>query len=374
MGILKKRKKKPDFYNLDSILAKNATYNVIFGERSNGKTFACLEKSIVDFYNGKNQVAYIRRWKEDTVGKRARQIFMGLNESGKISEITKGEYTNVIYRNGCFYLCTFDETNSPIYNTETDCLGYLFALSDVEHDKSTTYPNVTNIVFDEFLTRQVYLQDEFITFMNTVSTIIRQRTNVTIFMLGNTVNRFSPYFQEMGLSHVKDMKQGTIDIYRYGDSGLTVAVEYCESLEKSKENNFYFAFNNPKLEMITGGAWELNIYPHVPMKYKPKNILFTYFIEFNDNIFQCEIVGIDDIYFTYIHEKTTPIKNEESDLIYTFDYNPRLNYNRNVLKPISKLQEKIAWFFRNDRVYYQNNEVGDSIHNYLKICKAGKVV
>src|SRR5699024_11305630 len=78
-------------------------------------------------------------------------------------------------------------------------------------------------------------------------------------------------------------------------SKLTVAVEYCKPNQTRKKNNFYFAFNNPKLEMITGGAWEMNIYPHLPIKYKPKNIDFIYFIIFNDKIYQCEIITIDDI-------------------------------------------------------------------------------
>ena len=65
------------------------------------------------------------------------------------------------------------------------------------------------------------------------------------------------------------MEQGSIDLYTYGTEGLTVAVEYCKAMAKSKQNNFYFAFNNPKLHMITNGAWELDIYPHCPYKYKP---------------------------------------------------------------------------------------------------------
>ena len=79
--------------------------------------------------------------------------------------------------------------------------------------------------------------------------------------------------------------------------------------------------------MITGGAWELNIYPHLPYKYKPNDILLTYFIEFNDNIYQCEIINIDDIYFTYIHAKTTPIKCPDDFIIYSMDHNPKNNYN-----------------------------------------------
>ena len=144
---------------------------------------------------------------------------------------------------------------------DSDILGYTFALSDGEHDKSTSFPNIKTIVFDEFLTNKVYLNDEFVLFMNTVSTIVRRREDVRIYMLGNTVNKYCPYFQEMGLEHIQKMVQGTIDIYAYGESTLTVAVEYCANAqtEARPTAHKYFAFNNPKLAMITGGAWEINI-------------------------------------------------------------------------------------------------------------------
>ena len=136
----------------------------------------------------------------------------------------------------------------------------------MEHDKSTSYPDVTTVIFDEFLTRQSYLPDEFILFQNVLSTIIRGRRDVTIFMLGNTVNKWSPYFAEMGLKHVKEMEVGSIDVYTYGDSELTVAVEFTGSRHSSKASDVYFAFDNPRLNMITGseGSWEMAIYPHCP--------------------------------------------------------------------------------------------------------------
>lgn len=364
------------FYSNKRILAKKCTYCVIFGERSNGKTYAFLEEGIKNFFssNKTKQMAYIRRWKEDVTGKRATKIFNGINENGVVKKLSGGEYDTVVYRNGTFFVAKYNEENKPIYNPESDCLGYLFALSDSEHDKSTTYPRVTTIIFDEFLTRNVYLQDEFVTFMNTLSTIIRNRDDVRVYMLGNTVNRYSPYFDEMGLTHVKDMEQGDIDVYRYGDSDLTVAVEYCSSTDsKKKKSNKYFAFNNPKLEMITNGKWELSIYPHIPVKYKPKNVLLTYYIEFNNYLFSCDIVEVDSFMFTYIHEKTTPLQHNEDDVIYSFDYIPKINYNRNILKPISKIHEKILWFYKHDRVFYQNNSVGDSISNYLKMCRGFSV-
>lgn len=361
-----------EFYRLKDIKKKKATYNVIIGERSNGKTYSTLEESLIKFFKDGSKMAYIRRWQEDVIGKRASNIWKGLNDDGTVHKLSKGEYDGVLYKSGRFYLYTLDEeSKQPLYN-EDDLIGYVFALSASEHDKSTSYPNVKTIIFDEFMTRGTYLPDEFILLMNTISTIVRRQDDVVIYMLANTVNKYCPYFSEMGLNHVLQMTQGTIDVYRYGDSKLTVAVEYCASMKQKKVNNFYFAFGNPKLEMITGGAWELNIYPHCPIKYKPKNVEFTYFIVFNDFTYQCEIVTVGDNYFTYIHLKTTDLKYPDDDLIYSFDYSPKLNYNRNIYKPITKLQKNILWFFQTERVYYQSNDVGDAIHNYLNVCKQQK--
>lgn len=362
------KKRELKYYSLDNILKKNCVYNVIIGERSNGKTYAVLKYGIEQYFKNGGQIAIIRRWKEDITGKRASDMFSALNYNGEVKKASNGEYEGITYYAGKFYVCKYADNGKPLYS-DSDCIGYVFALSDTEHNKSISYPRVTTILFDEFLTKFTYLQDEFVLFMNTISTIIRQRTNVKIFMLGNTVNKYCPYFAEMGLTHIEKMKQGTIDVYTYGTSELTVAVEYCESLKESKENNFYFAFNNPKLSMITSGAWELNIYPHLPIKYKPKDVLFRYFIIFNDKIYQCNVIDVDGEMFTYIHNKTTNIQDKDNDLIYTLEYSHKLNYNRNIYKPINSLQKKLLWFFINDKVFYQSNEVGDAISNYLKICK-----
>ena len=357
------------YFSPKKIDQKDATYAVIFGERSNGKTFALLRKGIKNFYDNKKQMGYIRRWKEDLTGRRAATLFNGVVEAGEVEKLTEGAYTGIQYYAGKWYLCNYDEKNKPVYN-DSDLFCYAFALSDVEHNKSTSYPEIDLIVFDEFLTNSLYLQDEFVIFMNTVSTIVRRRDGVKIYMLGNTVNKFCPYFKEMGLTNVAKQEQGTIDVYRYGNSSLKVAVEYCAATEsdKNSESHKYFAFNNPKLSMITGGAWELAIYPHIPVKYKPKDIMATFFIDFSDQLFQCEVVSKDDLYFIYIHQKTTPIKNED-DLVYCLEPNVKPNYNRSVYKPVNKLQQRIRWFFDNDKVFYQDNHVGDAVSNYLKYCK-----
>ena len=358
------------FYNLNSILKTNSTYNMIIGERSNGKTYATLKYGIEQYFKNGSQIAIIRRWQTDIRGNRASEVFKALLSNNEIYKISKGQYQGIHYYGGKYYLCNYGDNGKAIYN-DNDVIAYPFSLSDTEHNKSISYPDIRTIIFDEFLTRQVYLPDEFILFMNTISTIVRERTDVKIFMLGNTVNKYSPYFEEMGLKNVKDQIQGTIDVYKYGNSKLKVAVEYCKASGKSKENSFYFAFDNPKLEMIKTGAWELDIFPHCPIKYKPKDILFIYFIEFGGELFQCEIVNKDNNMFTFIHEKTTPLKNNSNDLIYSLDFNPQINYNRNIYITPSEITKKVKSFFIMDKVYYQDNNVGNTIANYLKACKGG---
>lgn len=358
------------YYTPTKINSKKATYNVIFGERSNGKTYALLNLGLQNYFKDGSQLAYIRRWKEDITGRRAQRLYSGINENGVVEKLSKGKFKGVHYYAGKFYLCNYDDKGKPIYS-DNDIIAFTFALSDGEHDKSTSFPNIKTVVFDEFLTNRLYLGDEFILFMNTISTIVRRRTDVKIYMLGNTVNKYCPYFEEMGLKNIQQMKQGSIDVYHYGESDLKVAVEYCSTIKDStnKQTNKYFAFDNPKLEMITGGSWELNMYPHLPMKYKPKHVLLTYYIEFSDEIYACEIINVDDVVFTYIHNKTTPIKDTDTSIIYSLENNPKMNYNTSVYKPINNLQRKILWFFKNDKVFYQDNNVGDAINNYLKLCK-----
>lgn len=369
----RKKKQQQEYYSLEPILREEAHYNIIIGERSNGKTYSVLQKIVNDYSEHGHQAALLRRMQEDFIGKRGAGLFEPLIDNGEIELATAGEWTSVYYYASRWFLCRYEEDKKGNIERITDSQPFMygFALSQMEHEKGTGYPNVKTIVFDEFITRMAYLRDEFVLFMNTLSTIIRSRDDVIIFMLGNTVNKYCPYFDEMGLRHIKDMKQGEIDVYQLKHASgkiLKVAVEYCKPFEKGKKSDFYFAFDNQKLEMITSGVWEIDIYPHCPYKYKPKNILFTYFIEFDKELLQCEVVQVDNICFTFIHRKTTPLKNPDTDLVFTTRYDARPNYRRKLTRPHLDIERKIAEFYATDKIFYQDNEVGEIVRNYLLWC------
>jgi hypothetical protein len=369
----KKKQEKQDYYTLEPILKEKAHYNLIIGERSNGKTYSVLQKIVNDYAENGAQAALLRRMQEDFIGKRGAGLFEPLIDNGEIELATAGEWTSVYYYASRWFLCRYEEDKKGNTERITDSQPFMFgfALSQMEHEKGTGYPNVKTIVFDEFITRMAYLRDEFVLFMNTLSTIIRSRDDVTIFMLGNTVNKYCPYFDEMGLRHIKDMKQGEIDVYQLKHASgkiLKVAVEYCKPFEKGKKSDFYFAFDNQKLEMITTGVWEIDIYPHCPYKYKPKNILFTYFIEFDREMLQCEVVEVDGVSFTFIHRKTTPLKHPDTDLVFTTRFDARPNFRRKLTRPRLDIERKIMEYYATDKIFYQDNEVGEIVRNYLLWC------
>ena len=361
---------KRKYYDLTNIESYDAQYNVVISERSNGKTYAVLERIIKRFFQKGEQGAIIRRWAEDFKGKRGVSMFNALIENGLVEKYSNGTYDSIYYYSGRWFFAKKYETDKGETKLEKmdEPFCYAFALTEMEHDKSTSYPKIETILLDEFLARS-YIPDEFILFMNVISTIVRLRKTPKIFMMGNTISHYCPYFDEMGLKHIKQMRQGSIDIYTY-DKGLKVAVEYCNPMAKdSKESNVYFAFDNPRLKMITEGSFEILPYPHLPEKYKPNEIMFTYFIEYDKELFQCEMIATENLYFTYIHRKTTPIQDNSKDLIYSLDITPTIYHRKNILIPIDKIGQKILQFFKDRLVFYQDNEVGETINMYIETCK-----
>lgn len=365
------------YYSAANILSLDCIYSIVFGKRSNGKSYAFLKYALEQYVKSgyRDQFAYVRRWDEDFSKQRAASMFTSLiydgNGDNQVAILTGGEYNTVYYFSRRWYLAKWDEETREMKKA-TEPFAYGFSLSANEHDKSTSYPQIKTIIFDEFIARGSYLRDEFILFMNVCSTIIRQRTDVKIFMLGNTINQYCPYFEEMGIDRVRKQKPGTIEVYQMGDSDAKIAVEYVVSTDKVVKgkitSDLYFCFDNPKLKMITAGEWEISIYPHLPVEYKTTEVLYNFFIIFKNDVLHCEVVSHAGANFIYIHQKTSDIKNPDSDLIYTLDYDPRPNWRRRLNRPMLPVERRIWSLFLADKVYYQNNQIGEIVRNYLLLC------
>ena len=345
--------KKFEFYDIRHLLKDypSAYYYVVFGERSNGKTYSALSYALERY--AKNA--------DFTEPDGALLTFESDNPAFSYAKFENGKVVGTIEKQ-----VVSNEANGNREVSETPC-GFAFDLNSMEHYKSTSFPRITTVIFDEFMSRSGYLPNEFILFTNALSTIIRHRDNVKILMLGNTVNKSCPYFGEMGLAHIKDQKQGTVDVYQYSQTELQVICEYTGSSAKKggKASDVYFAFDNPELKMITSGAWEIGIYPHLDVKYRPKDIIYNFFIEYEEDLLHGEVVVTDAGDFIFLHAKTTDIKEPDTDIVYTTRPSTKWNYKMCLTKQSDKLSKYILSCLRENKIFYATNEIGEVFRNYV---------
>ena len=388
--------KKLKYYSLKRLLElhPDCLYYFVYGERSNGKSYSALEYTLEEFYKSDftKSYGYLRRFTEDVRMANMQQVYKSLkcNDLGvnRIEEITNGEFNDVLYKNRCFYLAHRKESGEYDHIVESQPLGYVFNLSESERIKSTGYPDIYYIMFEEFISESLPLVQEFKKFMSVLSTIIRNDDKVKIFLLGNTVNKHNLYFKEFGLTRTKYQEPGTIDIYKYVDEDgrtLKIACEFADFPDrKLKKSNIYFCFNKEKNKMIRNGAWDIEVYPHLEYFYTPKDVKLIYFIKYESEIFQCEIVKVidnkdnrivttdNDIYsnkpviFTYIHKKTTPIKYPHDHIIFQEAYDSHANIRHSLSNTYDDIGRFIWSFYISSKVFYQDNVVGDMVNSYIK--------
>lgn len=296
-------KRKVQYVQADFVrkISEKADIIILLGQRSNGKSFACRQLVIEDFVKQGDQFAYLRRWDLDAKDNNTTQYF---NDVPYISNLTDGNSTLVDVYHHDIYLSHFDPDKLKVIH-DKKC-GRAFGLSIAERYKSQSFPQIKNIIFEEFITNRQYLNNEVQEFDNFRSTIFRTRPNCKVYMIGNKLSRVNPYLREYGLTHVSQQKNGTVEYYKKGDT--TVAVYMTEVLQSNKT----FFGNNAKA--INAGEWETKEYQHLD-NFKEFEPLYTMVVNYKGNMFLCQFGKyIDDFvtnskgYIWYIQPKTSSIQ------------------------------------------------------------------
>ena len=126
-------KTKYKYYTLDKIDSRNAHYNIIFGERSNGKTYAVLKRIAENYLKNDKDGAIIRRWQDDFKSKRGQMMFAALADNGEIEKLSGGAWDHVDYYAGRFYMACYqvDERGMKKSIRDDRPFCYAFALSAI---------------------------------------------------------------------------------------------------------------------------------------------------------------------------------------------------------------------------------------------------
>ena len=167
------------YWDINKSLSYNALFNFIIGARGVGKSYGAKKLAIQNFLKKGKQFVYVRRYKEE------------LKKINKFFDDIKGEFPEHEFK-----------VSPPNFIIDNKIAGTAIPLSTAKIEKSTPYPNVTFIIFDEFILDKGYhhyLPDEVTNFLELYSTVSRSR-DVIVYFLSNALSITNPYFIYFNLS------------------------------------------------------------------------------------------------------------------------------------------------------------------------------
>ena len=138
------------YYNLDNIDEEHAQINLIYGGRSNGKSYQVKHKKGINPYiesmekaiNERKRFMLIRRWKEEIKPEKIEQYFIDVD----IYKLTKGQYNCISLYKGKLWLSNYDPDKKPQIK-RGDYIGYVVSLSTEQTYAGASYLDVDNMIF-----------------------------------------------------------------------------------------------------------------------------------------------------------------------------------------------------------------------------------
>lgn len=119
---------------------------------------------------------------------------------------TADKYFNDIIKNQVFPDTKIEYDGGQWY-INGELAGYTFALTKASDYKSSAFPDISNLIFEEFIIdkpHSSYLRNEPFLLFDLYDTIARMRDDVILFMLGNAISMANPYFIQWDLSLPKN--------------------------------------------------------------------------------------------------------------------------------------------------------------------------
>lgn len=349
---------KQKFYDMTNLLKCEAQYNILLGERSNGKSYQVKHYCIKRFLYDNEMFVYLRRFTVENKNMMVNAYFGDVD----IKKLSKGKFDAIDIWRGEIWLCIYDEKNKLIRDTKC---GLVMSLSISSHYKSMSLLSIKNIIFEEFITDDLYLPNEPNRLQQLISTIAR-RNEICVFLIGNTISRLCPYFNEWQLVNIPKQKQGTIDLYRMkteqiDEKGeriiITIAVEVCEN---SGKNGKMF-FGNVA-SAINEGAWETDVHPHMEYDYKECKSLYGITFSKHNMIYIAEILrSPDDTMFIFVR----PTKKVNTRRHITREYSDDFMITSKFVQ-ITRGDKVFAQLLKLNNVCYSDNLTGTEFLTILK--------
>lgn len=247
-------------YNIDNIDKIGANFNLIYGEKSNGKSYQVKHKKAVEHYLQTGmRFILLRRWREDITNLWIERYFSDVD----VAKLTNNKYNCISNYRKEIYFSIYDVETGKTKRYEK--IGYVASLSTEQHFSGASFLDVDSIIFEEFMERGSYLPNEPDRLMFFYSTVDRKRGTTKLYMVGNSISRVNPYIKAWGLDAIfKRLKQGDIEkkVIHNEANDVVIAIEYCMS-----SGGKTMAIGTAS-ESIDKGAWQTNPQPKLKKSKK----------------------------------------------------------------------------------------------------------
>lgn len=343
--------RKREYYNRKALFDTGAEYLIVFGQNCNGKSYQGKEECIKRAMKGE-RFFFLRRWEPDLNQNIATSYF----EDMPVQKLTNHEWDTIIARSGQYFFQRTDEETGKI--EKSDCIGYYGVLTFWQRYKSNVYLNCTFILFEEFITDGVYLDQEPSKLMKLVTTVFRDHKG-QVMMIGNVISRSVPYFYEW-IPGAKDQKQGTIEIYHMHDADddgniINIAVEYAGHIKGTGS-----MFFGEAAKTIVSGEWDVKNYPKLPKEYDLYEMVYELAVEFQTFRFVLQLLvdPEEGTKLVFVYPRTS---NRKIERIITdrFSDNIFITNGFRDVRPEYYMSECL----RSGKVVYSDNLTGTDFNN-----------
>ena len=301
------------YYNFDKLFSYPFLMAFVIGERGCGKTFGSKVAMLKKFLKNGEQFIYLRRYKTELDTSLA-TFWNDLIDNNYFPDLElKVKKTKMLTQFTC---------NGKI-------CGYAVPLSTANILKSTAFPKVKTIIFDEFLLDNAsgtyrYLKNEVTMMLDVIETVGRLR-DIQVLFLGNALSITNPYFAYFNLdlpynSEFRTFKDGLIVVnyirnlkYREAkkQSKFGKLIESTEYGRYAIDNemlrdNKHFIEKKPPDSIFWGvlvlngnhiGIWQSkNGYVYLSHKFDP-NTVHKFACDFNDHTEQTIFLNARENYY-----------------------------------------------------------------------------
>lgn len=287
------------YYSYDKLFSYNFLLGFVIGERGTGKTFGAKVAVMKKFLKTGEQFIYLRRYKTELDTALA-TFWSDLQENGYFED-----YCLEVKRSKMLTKFTCNDK---------DC-GYAVPLSTANILKSTAFPKVNTIIFDEFILDGAsgtyrYLKNEVTMMLDVIETVGRLRP-IQVLFLGNALSIVNPYFTYFGLDlpyngEFRTFKDGLIvvnyiknlkyrEVKKQSKFGKLIEGteygRYAIDNEMLRDSNYFIEKKPPDstfygvlvINGINIGMWQSkNGYMYLSNKFDP-NTLHKFACDYNDH-------------------------------------------------------------------------------------------